>query len=97
MTEGKMVQDNHSSRTYVWIRRIVLVGHGVASNICWNIYSSRTYARIRRMVLVSLFEVSDLLDIMSDYLDGVWFQEMMQLMLSDDTDSDDGVRDLIMR
>jgi hypothetical protein len=23
----KMVQDNHSSRTYVWIRRIVLVAH----------------------------------------------------------------------
>jgi len=62
-----------------------------------NIYSSRTYARIRRMVLVSLFRVSDLFNIRSDYLDGVWFREMMQLMLSDDTDSDDGVCDLIMR
>jgi hypothetical protein len=62
-----------------------------------NIYSSRTYARIRRMDFVSLLEVSDLFNIMSDYSDGVWFREMMQLMLSDDTDSDDGVRDLIMR
>jgi hypothetical protein len=62
-----------------------------------DIYSSRTYARIRRMVLVSLFGVSDLFNIMSDYSDGVWFREMMQLMLSDDTDSDDGARDLIMR
>jgi hypothetical protein len=62
-----------------------------------NIYSSRTYARIRRMAFVSLLEVSDLFNIMSDYSDGVWFREMMQLMLSDDTDSDDGVRDLIMR
>jgi hypothetical protein len=26
----KMVQDIYSSRTYVWIRRIVLVAHGVA-------------------------------------------------------------------
>jgi hypothetical protein len=62
-----------------------------------DIYSSRTYARIRRKVLVSLFGVSDLFNIMSDYSDGVWFREMMQLMLSDDTDSDDGARDLIMR
>jgi hypothetical protein len=59
--------------------------------------SSRTYAWIRRMVFVSLLGVSDLFNIMSDYSDGVWFREMMQLMLSDDTDSDDGVRDLIMR
>jgi hypothetical protein len=93
----KMVQDSYSSRTYVRIRRIVLVAHGVASSICWNNYSSRTYVRIRRMVLVSLCGVSDLSNIMSDYSDGVWFREMMQLMLSDDTDSDDGARDLIMR
>jgi hypothetical protein len=49
------------------------------------------------MVLVSLFGVSDLFSIMSDYSDGVWFREMMQLMLSYDIDSDDGTRDLIMR
>jgi hypothetical protein len=34
---------------------------------------------------------------MTDYSYGVWLREMMQLMLSDDTDSDDGARDLIMR
>jgi hypothetical protein len=62
-----------------------------------NIYSSRTYARIRRMTFVSLLKVSDLFNIMYDYSDGVWFREMMQLMLSIDTDSDDGVHDLIMR
>jgi hypothetical protein len=45
-----------------------------------DIYSSRTYVRIRRMVLVSLYGVSDLSSIMSDYSDGVWFREMMQLM-----------------
>jgi hypothetical protein len=67
-----MVQDSHSSRTYVRIRRIVLVAHGMASNICWNNYSSRTYVWIRRMVLVSLYGVSDLFNIMPDYLDGVW-------------------------
>jgi hypothetical protein len=44
-----------------------------------DIYSSRTYVRIRRMVLVSLYGVSDLSN-MSDYSDGVWFREMMQLM-----------------
>jgi hypothetical protein len=49
------------------------------------------------MVLVSLCGVSDLSNIMSNYSDGVWFREIMQLMLSDDTDSDDGARDLIMR
>jgi hypothetical protein len=49
------------------------------------------------MVLVSLFGVSDLFNIMYDYSDGVWFREMIQLMLSDDTDSDDGAHDLIMR
>jgi hypothetical protein len=32
------------------------------------------------MVLVSLCGVSDLSSIMSDYSDGVWFREMMQLM-----------------
>jgi hypothetical protein len=62
-----------------------------------KIYSSRTYAQIRRMALVSLLGVSDLFNIMSNYSDGVWFQEMMQLMLSDDTDSDDGAHDIIMR
>jgi hypothetical protein len=45
-----------------------------------NIYSSRTYVQIRRMALVSLCGVSDLYIIMSNYSDGVWFQEMMQLM-----------------
>jgi hypothetical protein len=49
------------------------------------------------MVFVSLLGVSDLFSIMSDYSDEVWFWEMMQLILSDDTDSDDGARDLIMR
>jgi hypothetical protein len=94
----KMVQDSYSSRTYVWIRRIVIfVSHGVASSICWNNYSSRTYVRIRRIVLVSLCGVSDLFNIMPDYSDGVWLQEMMQLMLSYDIDNDDGSRDLIMR
>jgi hypothetical protein len=77
-----MVEENYSSRTYVWIRRIVLIAHAKASNICWNRYSFRTYAQIIRMVLVSLFGVSDLFKIMSDYSDGVWFREMMQLILS---------------
>ena len=49
------------------------------------------------MVFVSLLGKSDLFSIMFDYSDGAWFQEMMQLMLSDDTDSDDGSHDLIMR
>jgi hypothetical protein len=49
------------------------------------------------MVLVSLCGVSNLFSIMLDYSDGVWLQEMMQLMLSDDIDSDDVARDLIMR
>ena len=49
------------------------------------------------MVLVSLSGVSDLFSIMPDYSDGVWFQDMMQLILSDDIDTDDGARDLIMR
>jgi hypothetical protein len=80
----KMVQDIYSSRMYVWIRRIVLVSHGVASSVCWNSYSSRTYVRIRRMVLVSLCGVSDLFNIMLDYSNGVWLQGMMQLILSDD-------------
>jgi hypothetical protein len=57
-------------------------------------HSSRTYVRIRRMVLVSLYGVSDLFNIMHDYSDGVWILEMIQLMLSDD--SDNGARDLIM-
>ena len=92
-----MVQDIYSSRTYVQIKRIVLVAHGVASIICWNSYSSRKYAWIRRMVHVSLFGVSGLFNIMVDYSNGVWFQEMMQLILSNENDSDDGARDLIMR
>jgi hypothetical protein len=45
-----------------------------------DIYSSRTYIRIGRMVLVSIYGVSDLSSIMSDYSDGGWFREMMQLM-----------------
>jgi hypothetical protein len=85
----KMVNDNHSSRMYVWIRRIVLVTHGVSSNIYWNNYSSKTYVRIRRMVLVSLYGVSDLLNIMPDYSDGVWIQEMVHLMILYDIDNDD--------
>jgi hypothetical protein len=73
----KMVQENHSSRTHVRIRRIVLEAHGLASNICWNIYFSRTYVWIRRIVLVTLCEVSDLFNIMPHYSDGVWLREMM--------------------
>jgi hypothetical protein len=53
--------------------------------------------RIIRMVIESLCGVSDLFSIMHDYSDGVWLREMMQLMQSDDTDSDDGACDLIMR
>jgi hypothetical protein len=74
---------------------MVSVVHGIAFSICWDSHSSRTYVQIRRMVLVSLCGVSDLFNIMPDYSDGVWLREMMQLMLSDD--SDDGARDLIMR
>ena len=80
---------------HVRIRRMVLVAHGVAFNICWNNYSSMTYVRIRRMVLVSLCGVSDLFNIMPNYSDGVRLLEMMQLMLSDN--SDDGACDIIMR
>jgi hypothetical protein len=74
---------------------MVSVVHGIAFNICWDSHSSRTYAQIRSMILVSLCGVSDLSSIMPEYSDRVWFREMMQLMLSDD--SDDGARDLIMR
>ena len=49
------------------------------------------------MVLISLFGVSDLFNIIPNYSDGVWFQKMMQLILSDDIDSNDGAHDLIMR
>jgi hypothetical protein len=49
------------------------------------------------MVIVSLCGVSDLFSIMLDYSNGVWLQEMMQLMLSDDIDNDEGAHDLIMR
>jgi hypothetical protein len=55
------------------------------------------FFRTRRMVLVSLCGLSELFNIMPDYSDGVWLQEMMQLMLSDDTDRDDGAHDLTMR
>jgi hypothetical protein len=74
---------------------MVSIAHGVTFNICWDNDSSRTHVQIRRMVLVSLYGVSDLFNIMLDYLDGVWLREMMQLMLSDDTDSDDVARELI--
>jgi hypothetical protein len=60
-------------------------------------HSSKTYVQIRRMILVSLCGVSDLFNIMPDYSDGVCLREMMQLMLSDDIDSDDGAHDLTMR
>jgi hypothetical protein len=70
----KMVQEFYSSKKYVWIRRIVLVAHSVASSICWNSYSSKKYVQIRRMVLVSLCGVNDLLSIMPDYSDGVWLR-----------------------
>jgi hypothetical protein len=43
-------------------------------------FSFRTYVWIIRMSLVSLCGVSDLFNIMSDYSDGVWFREIMQLM-----------------
>jgi hypothetical protein len=59
-----------------------------------DIYSSRTYIQIRRMALVSLYGVSDLSSIMSNYSDGVWFREMMY---PDDIDGDDGAHDLVMR
>jgi hypothetical protein len=49
------------------------------------------------MVLASLCGVNDLFSIMPDYSDGVWLREMIQLMLSDDIDNDEGARDLIMR
>ena len=96
-SKRKMVQDSYSSRTYVWIRRIVLIAHGVASNICWNNYSSRTYVQSRRIVLVSLYGVSDLFNIMLNYFDVVWFREMRKLILSYDSDSDYGAHDLVMR
>jgi hypothetical protein len=76
-----MLMDRHSPYGKL-SRTIILLGH---------------MSRIRRMVLVSLYGVSDLFNIMPDYPDGVWLQEMMQLMLSNDTDSDDGAHDLIMR
>jgi hypothetical protein len=49
------------------------------------------------MVIVSLCGVSDLFSIMPDYSNGIWLREMMQLMLSDDTDSHDDAHDLTMR
>jgi hypothetical protein len=74
---------------------MVFVAHGVAFSICWDNHSSGTYVRIKRMVLISLCGVSDLFSIMPDYSDGVWLREMMQLMLSYYTDSDDVARELI--
>jgi hypothetical protein len=49
------------------------------------------------MVLISICGVSNLFNIMHDYSDGVWLRDMMQLMLSNDTNSNDDARDLIMR
>ena len=49
------------------------------------------------MVLASLCGVNDLFSIMLDYSDRVWLREMIQLMLSNDIDNDEGARDLIMR
>jgi len=72
-----MVQASYSSRECVWIRRMVLVAHGVAFIFYWNSYSSKTYVRNRRMGLISLCGVSDLFIIMHDYSDGVWIQEML--------------------
>jgi hypothetical protein len=69
----------------------------MASNICWNNYFSRTYVKMRRMIIVSLYGVSGLFNIIPDYLDGVWILGMIQLILSNDTDSDDGDHNLIMR
>jgi hypothetical protein len=74
---------------------MVSVTHGVAFNISWDNHSSRTYVRITRMVLISLFGMSGLFNIMLDYSGGVWIQEMMQLMLSDDIDSGDVACELI--
>ena len=67
----------------------------MASKICWNNYSSTTYVRIRIIVLVSLYGVSDLFNIMSNYSNEVWLQEMMQLVLSYDVDSVDVAFELI--
>jgi hypothetical protein len=48
--------------------------------IIHEIYYSRTYVRIRRMALVLLCGMSNSSNIMSDYLDRVWFRDMMKLM-----------------
>jgi hypothetical protein len=69
---------------------MVSVVHGIAFSIYWDSHSSRMYVQIRRMVLVSLLGVGDLFNIMCNYSNGVWFPEMMQLILSCDIDSDDG-------
>jgi hypothetical protein len=74
---------------------MVSVVHGIAFSIYWDNHSSRMYVWIRRMILISLCRVSDLFNIMLDYSYGVWFQEMMQLMLSDGNVN--GARDLIMK
>ena len=74
---------------------MVSVVHGIIFRSIRDSHSSKTYVRIRRMVPVSLCGVSDLFNIMPDYSDGVWLREMMQLMLS--YDSDDGSHDIIMK
>jgi hypothetical protein len=66
---------------------MVSVAHGIALSICWDNHSSRTY--------VWIYGVSDFFSIMPDYSNGVWLREMMQLMLSNDTDSYDVARELI--
>jgi hypothetical protein len=50
---GKMVEDNHSSRMYVHIRRMVPITHGMAFSMWEDNHYSRTYVRIRIMVLVA--------------------------------------------
>jgi hypothetical protein len=74
---------------------MISVAHGVAFNIYWDNHYSRRYVWIRRMVLVSLCGVIDLFNIMPDYSGGVWLRKMMQLTLSDDTDSGDVSREFI--
>jgi hypothetical protein len=59
-----------------------------------NIYSSRTCVQIRRMDRVSLCGVSDLSSIMSNYSNGVWFRDMIQMMI---LMVNEGAHDLVMR
>jgi hypothetical protein len=74
---------------------MVSVAHGMDFSIYWDIHFSRMYVHIRIMVLVSLCGVSDLFIIMLNHSGRVWLQEMMYLMLSDDTDSGDVYREFI--